>query len=198
MKNRILLLLFLFPVLSEAQKLIKCNDTISYFVDKRNDIFFSVKLIGKSTITDNPKVVNYQNTPVQILCIGSKDYQSNGSKDSNILSSYIYNETEYFTGVFKHKLELQADPIKLTDGKLAVLWYFDIPEAVQSSISSGNTPAVKIISISIVYQKYILSIGVTQFKNEKFELMKDLLINLIKMSETGKGDSDKINFCKKY
>ena len=196
MKTRFLFFFLCVPIFTQEQTLIKCNDSVSFFVEQKSNFYFSIKLLGSTTTTENSKVINFQNSPIQILCVDTKDYITNGSKESTILSTYIMSETEYYTGLFKQKLDLQVYPIKLNENKLAALWFFDMPEEVQKSSGDNASPAIKMVSISIIFQNYLLSIGTNQFKDENFENIKQLLINLIKSSTAGSGEIKDVDFCK--
>lgn len=195
MKQKFLILLLLLPVVLQAQKLIRCNDSTSFFVYQRNEFYFSIKLLGNTQQTENSRVIDFQNSPIQIMCTDIKDYTSNGSKESTILSTFIMSETEYFSGHFKQKLELNVDPIKFNDNQLAALWYFNLPKEIQESAKPEEAAAVQMISISTIFDDYILSIGTTRFEKDTFDTLRQLLVTLIKSSTAEKGDSNTISFC---
>jgi hypothetical protein len=134
---------------------------------------------------------------LQSLLVNKQDYTSNGNADIPILSSYIIKETEYFTGVFKERLNLMMEPVELSKDKKAVIWYFDFPEKVQKQVQPGQTPAVKQVSISLVVGDFVYSIGTTQFKDQSFDDLKKLLAESIKTIKYSSGQLDQNGLCRK-
>ena len=196
MRYRILLLMILVPVLLQAQRLVRCDDTISWFLGVKGDRYFTVKLTGVVKPTENPQMVNYNGSPVQFLYTDTTDYIGNGPKETQILATYITNETEYFSGLFGQRLNMMMDPVRLDVNRLAVVWYFDIPEEYQSPEEGDSRPAVRMVSISSIYESRILSVGTTQFRDEPFEASKALVMKLLRACKTGSGSPDNLDVCR--
>lgn len=194
-KYIILLILCILPMLINAQKLVKCNNSIAYFIKTKYDANFYIKLVGKSAESENVNVITYNDYAVQTLIAKKQDYQSNGKEETPILTNYIMGETKYFTQLYKAKLNLTMEPYVVSDVKKAILWYFDIPAKIQQQ-AMGGSPAIRQLSISIVMGDYIFSIGTTQFKDQSLESVKKVLTDLIKTANFSKGEIEKLNLCK--
>lgn len=178
-----------------AQNLMRCNDSVSFFVNYKNDYSCSIRLKGKITKTENSRVINYNDCALQTLFVDKQDYRSDKSGDIPVLTNYMISETQYFTNVYNAKLNLAMIPVQVNQDKKAVIWYFDIPASFQKNIPGDETPAIRQVSISIIIDKFIYSIGTTQFKNQNFNDLQVMLTNLIKTLKLQKGNIELNDLC---
>ena len=195
MKKLVLFLFLVFPTICSAQTLIRCNDSISFFLNQNENFYTYIKLTGDVRETGNNKVLSFNNCVIQTLLTNKKEYISHGTDDIAILTDYMISETQYFTGVYKEKLNLMMTPIQISKDKKAVIWDFDIPEKAQKQIQPGETPAIKQVSISIVLDDYVYSIGTTLFKDQSFSDLKKLIAYLILTVQYNTGQLDIGKLC---
>lgn len=195
-KYQLLLLILFLPAFLQAQRLVRCDDTVSWFLGVKGDRYFTVKLTGVIKPTGNPQMVSLNGAPVQFLFTDTTDYIGNGPKETQILATYINNETDYFSGLFGQRLHMMMDPLRLDGNRLAVVWYFDIPEEYQSPEEGDSRPAVRMVSISSIYESRILSVGTTQFRDEPFEGSKSLVVKLLRACKTGSGSPYDLDVCR--
>ena len=200
MKIRLQILLLIIPIIGSAQSLIKCNDEISFFVNQNDNFYCHIKLNGKVGKVDeigNQTVINFNDYALQTLLLNKQNYISDGEDDIAILTNYIIGETQYFTSIFKEKLDLMMIPVEISKDKKAVIWYFDIPDKIQKQIQSEDTPAVKQVSISITVGNFVYSIGTTLFKGQSFDDLQKLLSDLVMTIEYNNGQIEHDKLCKK-
>lgn len=197
MKYKFLLLFLMIISSSSGQKLIKCNDSISYWVSYKNDYCCSIMLNGTIIENDNPRVITYNDYILQTLFVDKQKYISDKTDDISILTNYIISETQYSANIFKEKLNLMMIPVSISQNKKAVVWYFDLPKSFLENSQKNEIPALRQISISTVIDNFIYSIGTTQFIDQNFDELKEMLINLIKTIKCQKDNFELNDLCKK-
>ena len=195
MKNLIFILIFIISSSIFSQKLIKCNDSISFVGISKNGFHTFLKLHGEISVTENKRVFNVNNFAIQSLLIDKFNYKSNENGDIPILVNYITKETEYFTTIYKSRLDLQLVPIDINSEKKAVLWFFDIPEKFKENIDNKIDKADHQVFISMITENYIYSIASTKFENQSYELIKEMIINQIKSLKYGTREILEKNIC---
>ncbi len=181
MKRIIAFLLMFVPFVCVAQNLIRCNDSTFYFVSQKENYYAYLKLSGKIGDSGNPRVIEYNNKALQAMLINKQKYLSRGDDDTSILSEYVLGEMNYFTNLFQTKLQVTMVPGQLLTGQKVLIWYFDLPES-QLETNDGKQitePAMKQVSISMISEGYIYSIGTTQFKYQSLDELTTLLTRLI-------------------
>ncbi|APG65395.1 hypothetical protein LPB136_08530 [Tenacibaculum todarodis] len=185
MKRLILLIIFLSTLFSYSQEFIKCKDSINYLYIKNNNYHSYLKVEGKLEKTENPKVFKLGDYILQTLLIEKNKFNKGKDNEIEIIVNYILKESEYLTSVYKSKLDLNFVPIELEKNKKAVLWFFKIPEEFKKNI---NEPikAERQVFVSRLTEEFIYSIASTQFENQSFEKIKEILGELIKSVEYGK------------
>lgn len=191
---RLIKILFLvLPNLFFSQEIIKCNDSVNFIVKNIGSENYAVKVTGNIKQLQNPQVfVLNEISIIQFLINNTKNYSQNGNDELSIMASYIMSEGKYFSGLFKEQVNLEIFPENLTNIKKAVFWYFSLPLSVQSN-SKNESKALKNVFITSVKNDEIITIGTTQFENQKLENIEKLLVDLTKNIEVR---TDK-EFCKK-
>lgn len=195
MKNWILLAILILPVVTSAQNLIYCNDSLTYFINKKDSVNLCIELNGRVSKTEHEKVVNYKNYPIQTVTAYKKNYLTKGNDEISILVDYIMSETRYFSNLFEKRLELEIIPFELNKNKKALIWNFDIPQKTHGKMQPGEHKAIKQIQISVVDEEYIFSIGTTQFENQEYKDLEDLLKELIVKRKFKIGDFEPNELC---
>lgn len=195
MKKILILISLIIIKVGYTQEIIKCNNNLNFLYLAQNDFHSYMKIQGQIKETENKQVFTLNNFPIQTLLIYKNTIHTKGDKNLETLVTYILNEVEYLTGVYKEKLKLKLDPIELADGKKAVLWSFDVPESFKKNIQS-TVKVDKQVFISRITGEFIYSIASSQFSNQKFEKIKDILIKLIRNIEYGKVKEIANELCK--
>lgn len=182
--------LLIIPILTFSQEIIKCKDSTNFILNKIDNEYLSIKIKGNIDKTENPKVlVLNDNIIIQTLINKKKQYNENGDDEITILATYVLNEGNYFSSIFKKKVDLAIFPVDLEYSKKAIFWHFDLPK----NKSKNDIEATKSVFISIVKNDHIYTIGTTLFQNQKLEKLEKLLISLIKTVEQKPNNQ---NLCK--
>ena len=195
MTIRLQILFLLIPIMGNAQNLIRCNDSISYFVNQNENFYCSIKLKGKVSMTSLNKVIFFDSQSLQALLIEEKYYLLNGKEDTAILKNYIISESNFYAKSFKEDIKTMMIPVEISEYKKALIWYFDIPENI---IKQGNPRpiyGIKQVFISVIVDNYIYSIATTQFNNQNLDTILKLLTNLTRTINYHKGDFQPKIFC---
>ncbi|HEY4788578.1 MAG TPA: hypothetical protein VIH57_21155 [Bacteroidales bacterium] len=121
MKIKLSLLLLWLPIIANAQNLVRCNESASFFVNLKADFYCYIKLTGKVSETGNSRVIAINNCALQTLLVNKQDYTSKGNEDIPVLTNYMISETQYFTSVYKEKLNLMMVPVDVSKDKKAVI-----------------------------------------------------------------------------
>ncbi|WP_408037214.1 hypothetical protein [Tenacibaculum amylolyticum] len=121
MKKILILICFTIIKIGYTQEIIKCNKKLSFLYQTENDFHSYIKIQGEIKETENKRVFTLNDFPIQTLLINKNTIPTKGKKDLEILATYIVNEVEYLSGVYKEKLQLKLEPVELKDGKKAVL-----------------------------------------------------------------------------
>jgi hypothetical protein len=195
MKIKMQILFLLIPIICSAQTIIKCNDSTCFSINQTENYYCYVMLIGTIQKTENARVIAFNNYALQSLLLNKKEYTTNDNDDIAILTNYMLSETQYFTGVYKEKLNLMMIPIEISNNKKAVLWYFDVPKKSQNQVQKPSQPAVKQVFVSTITGDFIYTMGTTLFKNQSFDNLQTTLTKLIQSIHSGKGSIDLNKIC---
>ena len=101
------------------------------------------------------------------------------------MASYVLSEGDYFSSLFKEKIELAIFPKDINKNKKALFWYFNVPKLV-SSDSKNELNALKSVFITSLNGNTIITIGTTQFENQKIKDIENHLFELIKTIKISK------------
>ncbi len=181
----------IFPFFLFSQELLKCNDSINYIVKNLNSKNIAIKIEGKIRQLENPQIfLLNDDTIIQLLTNETKDYLENGKEEIPIIATYVLKEAEYFSELFKEKINLAMLPEDLLETKKALFWHFNLPQNTKSK-ESNELKALKSVFISLVENDEIITIGTTQFENQKLENIEKILIDLAKNVKVNNNK----NFC---
>jgi len=178
-----------------AQSLIKCNDSVSYFVNQKEGEYCYIRLKGTITNTGNARVFVLNNNILQSMLVSKQNYLTEGADDIKVMAKYILSEVGYFTDVYKEKLDVNIIPVSVFKDKKTLVWYFDIPEKSQEQPKPGTSPAIRQVSISMVADNYIYSIGTTLFKDRSYDDLQKVLTDLIATAKYNTGQLDQSKLC---
>jgi hypothetical protein len=193
MRKRILLLALTVTVLTiltvNGQQLYKCNTTKSFWTFTKDSSFFAVKLLGNAKETERKSVISVDNYVLQNLLIDKAKFMKEGEDNSDlkVLVRYAMSEAEYFSGVFKTKINIQMQKAPLSADKSVLIWFFEMP--------SGKNEKVKFqLFANIIIGDKIFGFASSQFADQKFDSVKDFLMDVISTLKRvdNKNDFDKL------
>jgi hypothetical protein len=190
MKRLILFTLTLTALTVSGQQLQTCDTTRSYWTFSQNNSFFSIKLLGNVSSTERVNVISIDNYPLQSLLVDKANFLKEGEDNTElkVLIRYAMSEAEYLSNIFKTKINIQLQQAPLSAGKSVLIWFYEMP--------SGHNQEVKFqLFASIIHGDKIFGLSRPQFADQKFERIRDSLMDLI--STLRNVDKDNIdNLCK--
>lgn len=190
MNPRILLLLFCIVQCTKAQQLFHCDTTFSYWTFVKDSSFFSIKITGNVKPTNNKNVVSVNGNVLQNVITEKNIFVKKDEENTEmkIIIRYILSEGEYFTSVFKQKVNLQMMKAPLGEN-FAIVWFFDMP-------AGHNKEVKRQVFATILSGDKIFGLNSSQFNNQKFETVRDFLMDIISTLKSHTDKKDFIKFCK--
>ncbi len=153
---KIVMILLLITTVTNimGQQIIECDSTTSYWVVSKDKVDYSVRLNGKAQSAGRPNLITINNYVLQNLIVNKKDYinKNNNDTDIKVLINYAMKETEYLSGQFQTKLNLQLQKVPLSEGRDALLWHFDMPAGMSEQVKSQ-------IFVNIIIDDKIIGFG---------------------------------------
>lgn len=157
-----------------GQQLYKCDSTKSYWTFTKDSSFFVIKLLGNVRETERKSVVAVDNFVLQGMVIDKAEYVKDGEDSSNlkVLIRYAMSEAEYFTGLFKTKINVQMQQAPISSDQIVLIWFFEMP--------SGQNQDVKYqLFANLIIGDKIFGLASSQFADQKLDNVKDFLMNAI-------------------
>lgn len=180
---KIVMILLLITTVTNVmgQQIIECDSTTSYWVVSKGKVDYSVRLNGKAQSAGRPNLITINDYVLQNLIVNKKDYinKNNNDTDIKVLISYAMKESEYLSGQFQTKLNLQLQKVPLSEGRDALLWHFDMPAGMSEQVKSQ-------IFVNIIIDDKIIGFGSPQFSEQEFDDVKEFLIGIISTAEKTK------------
>ena len=174
MKGIILFVLTTTGLTVCGQQLHVCDTTKSYWTFSQSDSFFSIKLAGNVRSTGRINVVSIDNYPLQSLLVDKVNFIKEGQDNTElkVLIRYAMSEAEYLSSIFKTKIDIQLQQAPLNADKSVLIWFFAMP--------SGHNQEVKFqFFANIIHGDNIFGLARPQFADQKFEEVRDSLMDLI-------------------
>lgn len=174
MKLFTLLLLTVTSFSVTGQQLFRCDTTKSFWAFNQSNFSFSVKLLGNVNSTDRINIISIDNYPLQSLLVDKAKFikEGEGNTDIKVLTRYAMSEAEYLSNMFKQKIDIQLQRAPLKAEKSVLIWFFEVP--------SGYNREVKFhLFANIVLEDKIFSLASPQFASQKFEKVRDALMDVI-------------------
>ncbi|PZR22002.1 MAG: hypothetical protein DI539_06505 [Flavobacterium psychrophilum] len=168
------MMMVLFTANLPAQRLVKCNDNTAYWVIPDNNLLYALTLKGDVDLSDNPEIINSNNTAIQYILL-QKPYATDSEKDDEaLLTRHIESERQRLKKIFNTpSLTVDSKIIFLPKmGKKAVFWYFELPEGF-------NNEVVAQLFMHVVIGEKLFGLGTPLFKGYDFETALSLVINTL-------------------
>ncbi|OJJ23763.1 hypothetical protein BKI52_05280 [marine bacterium AO1-C] len=158
----------------QAQQLIKCDSSTTYWVIAQDKTHYTLKLNGKIQTTPRKTLVVVNTNALQYLLLDKQPYAKAAEKkgDLRILIKQATKELEFFSAQFKKQLKAQMQKIVLDNKKEALLWWYEMPEGMNESI-------IQQVFLSVVINDKILGVASVQAKDQKFEDIKGFLVTVL-------------------
>jgi hypothetical protein len=167
-----------------GQQLYKCDTTKSYWTFEKDSSFFAVKLLGNAKEQDRKSVISVGSFALQYVIVDKKNYIKEDADTSGlkVLIKYALSEAEYFTSIFKQKINIQLQKVPLSSNRSVLLWFFEMPSNVSKDVKHQ-------VFANIIIGDKIVGLSSSQFSDQKFDDVKNFLIDII--STLKKFDSKK-------
>ena len=107
-----------------------------------------------------------------------------------ILANYVSREVNYISGQFKTKLEAQMQKAPLSSEKDVILWWYKMPDGISEQVTNQ-------LFASIIIEDKIFGVASPQFANQKFEQIRDFLMDVISTLNKLDEKKDLKNICNK-
>ena len=159
----------------KAQQLHQCDENKSYWILSKDEDNFIVELSGKAQESEKKGVITINGYILQGLIINKSAFIDEGEKDSKelqILVRYALSEADYFSKLFKTKINIQIQKAVLSDGKEVLLWFFDMPESITANVKRQ-------LFVNMLIGDKIIGLASPQIADQKFEDVRNFLTNAI-------------------
>ena len=169
---RIVMALFITNL--PAQSLVKCNNSMAYWIIPDNDLLYAIALKGDVDLSENPDIININETALQYILLDKLNYLDKKNDDEPLLLRYITTEQEHLRNFFAPRSLLITSEIILLPslGKNAVFWSFDLPEGKNNEVASQ-------LFINIISENSIFGLSTPLFTDYDFNEAKRLLIDTL-------------------
>lgn len=169
---RIVMALFITNL--PAQSLVKCNNSMVYWIIPDNDLLYAITLKGDIDLSENPDIININDTALQYILLDKSNYFDNKNDDESVLLRYIATEKIHLQNIFvTRSLIINSEIVSLPSlGKKAVFWSFDLPEGKNNEVASQ-------LFINIISENSIFGLGTPLFTDYDFNEAKRLLIDTL-------------------
>jgi hypothetical protein len=157
-----------------GQELYKCDTTKSFWTFTKDNSFFTVKLMGNAKETERKSVISFDSYVLQNVLVDKVKFIKEGEDNSDltIMIRYALSEAEYFSGVFKKKVNIKMLQAPLSADKSVLIWFFEMPP--------GQNHEVKFqLFANIIVGDKIFGLASSQFADQKFDSVKDFLMDVI-------------------
>lgn len=173
-----------------GQQLYKCDSTKSYWTFTKDSSFFVIKLFGNVRETERKSVVAVDNFVLQGMVVDKAEYVKDGEDSSNlkVLIRYAMSEAEYFTGLFKTKINVQMQQAPISSDQIVLIWFFEMP--------SGQNQDVKYqLFANLIIGDKIFGLASSQFADQKLDNVKDFLMDAISTLKDVDNEEEFKNLC---
>lgn len=173
------ILMMVFATNCISQTLIKCKDRLAYWVIPDNQFHYSVKLTGDIDLSNHPEILNIDEKALQYVLLNKDTYikKDENNDESTILLRYVAGETLYLRNKFNNQhLDTHNDIIKFDSGKIAIIWYFKMPEG-------KNKEVIAQLFADIVIDGRIFGLGTPLFAGQDFDALATFLLETIETIE---------------
>jgi hypothetical protein len=175
---------------SYGQQIEKCDSTKSYWIIESGNTNYTLKIPGTVSTTERKNVISVNNKALQYVVVEKKNYIIEGktSTELEILANYVSNEVSYISRQFKTKLEAQMQKAPLSNEKDVVIWWYKMPDGMNEQVSNQ-------LFVSIIIGDKIFGVASPQFTYQKFEEVRDFLMDIISTLKNVDKKKDLKNIC---
>lgn len=154
-----------------AQQLYKCSATKSFWIIEKDNSFFTVGIPGNVKETDKKNIIAVDSFALQYVIVEKKHFIEEDSSGMTPLIKYALNESEYFSGVYNHKVNVnfQKAEVKSHD---VLIWFFELPSHVSQGVKNQ-------VFASMLSGDKIFGLAAPQFPGQELEDVKNLLVDVI-------------------
>lgn len=173
LKPFFLVSLLFFGTHISAQEIVKCDSTKAYWVIAKDQHTYALLLQGHYQITDRPGLIALNGYALQFIIINKKSFaKEEYDTDLKLLIAYALDESKYLSEALKTKLNVQFRKSPLSNGKDALLWYYEMPELMNQQVKQQ-------IYVNTIIDDKIIGFASPQFSDQKFETVRDFLMDSI-------------------
>ena len=175
---------------SYGQQVFKCNTSKSYWTFEKNDTFFAVKLDGNIKETERKNVISVDNYVLQNIILDKTKFIKEGEDNSDLklLIKYAMSEAEYLSSQFKTKINIQMQKAPISADKNVLIWHFEMPSNMNQEVKSQ-------IFANVVIGDKIFGLASSQFTDQKFENVRDFLMDVISTVKKLKNKNEFSTLC---
>lgn len=158
-----------------SQSLIKCDGRFAYWVIPDGDFYYAVRLNGDIDLSAQSDILNVNEKALQYILLEKEQYviKNKENNDQNILLRYTDGEAIHLRDRYNvHTLETYSEIITFHSGKIAVFWYFKLPEGKNKEVTAQ-------LFADIVLDDRIVGLGTPLFAGDDFDAAKVFLLETI-------------------
>ena len=175
-----------------GQEIYKCDTLKSYWTFEKNNTFLAVKIEGNVKTTQRKNVISVYNYVLQNIILDKAKFVKEGedNTDLKIMMRYATSEAEYLSGQFKTKINIKMSKAPISEDKSVLIWYFEMP-------SNMNNEVKLQIFANIIIGDKIFGLASSQFADQKFENVRDFLMDVISTVKKLKKKKEFSTLCRK-
>ena len=189
MKSILTFLLSTTSLCANAQELYKCDSTRSFWTFNQDNALFYVKVLGNVDKTERTNVISVGHLVLQSLIVDKTKFVKEGedNADVKIMIRHAMSEAEYLSNVFKTKIDIRMTQAPISANRSVLIWSFEMPPGHNQEVKSQ-------LFANIVVEGKIFGLASPQFAEQKFEDVRDSLMDVISTIKAvaGKSDFDKL------
>jgi len=121
--------------------------------------------------TERNNIYVIDDSILQILVVDKNSIP--GKNDVEKLINYAQNETAYNAKYLKTQLKPVIEKIDINSVYPIRFWYYDLPESISKEVKNQ-------MYLILVYKNYIIGLNTAQFSHQKFDDVKQFLIEMYK------------------
>lgn len=173
-----------------GQTVERCDSTKAFWIIENNNSTYTIKIRGDVKTTESKNVISVDMYALQYLIVDTNNYMIEGKTltELQILANYVSSEVNYMSRQFQTKLEAQMQKAPLSSDKDVLIWWYKMPEGMNEQVSNQ-------LFASIIIDNKIFGLASPQFIDQKFENIRDFLMDNISTLKKVKNKRDLKKLC---